>query len=101
MIHISMLDLVDVIALISITLLIGDELRVMDGRRQPLLAIAFAMVAIGSFVGIWFDIGPGEPKWWDVIIDVGLAVYLVLLRRLDTARQLRRLHLQRNTRSLH
>lgn len=96
---ITLLDTVDIAALVSVTLLIGDELRVMDGRRQPLLAAAFVLVAIGSFVGIHFDIGPAEPKWWVVLIDVGLAVYLALLRRHDAARQFRRLRLQRNSRT--
>jgi hypothetical protein len=76
MIALTFLDLLDIAALATITALIGDALRVIDGRRQPLLAVACCLIAVGAFVGIGFDLGSQAPRWRDVAVDLGLALYL-------------------------
>lgn len=81
MIALTLLDVLDIAALATITALMGDALRVIDGRRQPLLAVACCLIAVGAFVGIGFDLGPEAPRWWDVAVDLGVALYLGVVHR--------------------
>lgn len=68
----------DVIPLAVIVLCAGDELRQVVARRQPLMALLLVFIAVGAFHMLATKLHGATTSWWQLLIDVILAVLFVL-----------------------
>lgn len=75
--------LLDVLSLSLVVVMAGDALRRMHGGREPLRALAFAAVAVGSFGTIAGDLQQHGTSCWTALFHLGVAIYAGLHHHAD------------------
>lgn len=77
MIHV-LLNWVDIVLLTVITLTAYDALRQLHPSQQPIRAITFALISIGGFGWIAFDLRNENIAWWALMFHGGIAIHSVI-----------------------
>lgn len=80
----SILHVIDFAALGLVVLLLCEELRKMDGRNHPLIAILIAAFATLAFMCASHDLTGAPLPVWAVVCDVLCAGCVVAIHKLRT-----------------
>jgi hypothetical protein len=86
------LQVLDIVMLSTVLVCAFDALREVTPWKEPCRAVAFALVTIGSFGWIAYDLHGLPVYWWAFSLHTGFALYAVLLFR---GRSMRRRHTDR------
>jgi hypothetical protein len=74
----TILHVVDFCALCAVILLLCEELRKLDGRRHPVIALLVIIVATLAFLCATHDLAGAPLGWGNVAIDTLAAALLWL-----------------------
>lgn len=75
----TLLSLLDCALLMVILVCAFDALRVANPWRDPFRSIAFALISVGSFGWIAWNLDGATVHWWSIALHGGFAIYAVLL----------------------
>jgi len=81
------INLVDIVFLVIILVCGFDEVRLVNGVRNPIRATAFGFITLGAFGWISADIYGATLHWYMILLHGGFAVAAMILARTHYARR--------------
>jgi hypothetical protein len=75
----TLLSMLDSALLLVILVCAFEALRVANPWKDPVRSIAFALISVGSFGWIAWNLDGAAVRWWSLCLHGGFAIYAVLL----------------------